>query len=61
MERFFPIYIPPLDNILIAPKEINLNRTNALRKVEEFKLNRKQYICCYALTKAPKILKCKHY
>jgi hypothetical protein len=41
MERFFPIRTPALDNILIAPKEINLNGTNALRKVEEFKLNGK--------------------
>ena len=49
MEQFFPIYTPPLDNILIAPKEINLNGTDALRKVEEFKLNGKQYIWCYAL------------
>jgi hypothetical protein len=54
MERFFPIRTPTLDDILIAPKEINLNRTDALRKVEEFKLNSKQYIRCHALIKAPK-------
>ena len=54
MEWFFPISIPASDDILIAPKEINPNRTNASRKVEEFKLNGKQYIQYYALTKAPK-------
>ena len=54
MEWFFPIHIPALDDILITPKEINLNGTDALRKVKEFKLNSKQYIQCYALTKGPK-------
>ena len=36
--------MPALDNIFTTPKEINLNGTHALRKVEEFKLNGKQYI-----------------
>ncbi len=54
MEWFFPIHAPALDDILIAPKEINLNRTDALRKVKEFKLNGKQYIQCHALMKVPK-------
>ena len=44
MEWFFFICIPVLDDILITPKEINLNGTDILRKVEEFKLNGKQYI-----------------
>jgi hypothetical protein len=35
---------PTSHNILITPKEINLNGTIALREVEEFKLNGKQYI-----------------
>ena len=54
MEQFFPIHISTLDNILITPKEINLNGTNALRKVKEFKLNSKQYIQYYTLIKGLK-------
>jgi len=61
MERFFPIRTPASDDILIAPKEINPNGTDASRKVEEFKLNGKQYIQCRALTKAPKIPKCERH
>ena len=33
--------MPILNDIFITLKEINLNRTNILRKVKEFKLNGK--------------------
>lgn len=58
MERYFSIRAPPpSDDIILAPKSINSNATDASNTVEEFKLYGKQYIRCCALTKNPKATK----
>jgi len=55
MDRYLPARLSkPSDDVILAPKSINPKATDASNKVEEFKLQGKQYIRCGALTKNPK-------
>ena len=57
MERYLSAELPSAsNNIILTPKSLN-PKANELKTIEEFKLYRKQYIRCKALTKTPKNIK----
>ena len=57
MEQYLSTELPSAsDNIILAPKSVN-PKADELKTIKEFKLYRKQYIQCKALTKTLKNIK----